>query len=281
MATVDLTSGILAGTTLEVWDAEQLGYAADSIHRDRLEKVSFYRGELRRKTFRGVTFQSCSFARTTFRSISFRKCAFNNVDMIRTVFVDCTFSECDFLNCDPYNARFTRCAVDPAYFKKCYQDDNVYNKALILFSTLRQSLEREGNGRMARTAEYYYRIWERRRLYHLWRTKETSGFWPWCRSFLVAILTGYGERPVYIGGWILALITFMGFVYQRWFPAAIGAKQANFADYWFFSFRLFCTQGLTSTFAGRGVVACEVLEVAIGLVLIALLLGSVTRKLSS
>jgi hypothetical protein len=134
---------------------------------------------------------------------------------------------------------------------------------------------------MARAAEYYYRVWERRRLYHLWKTKETSGFWPYCRSCVVAILTGYGEQPIYIGGWIIFLITAMGFVYQRWFPGAVGTKEAKFADYWFFSFKLFCAQGLTSMSVSRGFVACQVLEVAIGLVLVALLVGSVTRKLSS
>jgi hypothetical protein len=77
---------------------------------------------------------------------------------------------------------------------------------------------------MARVAEYHYHIWERRRLYQLWKVHETSGPWPWFRSLLVAILTGYGERPVYIGGWMLLLITVMATIYWRWFPYSVTAS---------------------------------------------------------
>jgi hypothetical protein len=134
---------------------------------------------------------------------------------------------------------------------------------------------------MARVAEYHYRVWERRRLYQLWRVHETSGFWPWFRSLLVAILTGYGERPVYVGGWMLVLITIMSAVYWKWFPYAVSVANAGPGDYWYFSFKVFCAQGFETQFVTTGLLCCQVTEFALGLILIALLVGSVTRKLSS
>jgi hypothetical protein len=286
MGSFQPTTGLLTGMTLQIWDADKLAQAAESHTGRKIENVSFYNGELSRKTFRGVSFQHCNFARSRFEHLTFRKCTFTKVDMTRTRFVDCTFSECKFLNCDPYYTSFTNCAVHPAEFDKCYTDDSEWNKALILFSTLRRSIERTGNGRMARVAEYYYRVWERKRLYSLWKVHETSSFFAWFGNLLIAMLTGYGERPVYIGSWMLVLITSMAVVYKSWFPyaiAAAGSSVANghFTDYWFFSFKVFCAQGFTPAPISMGFLTCQVLEFAAGLILVALLVGSVTRKLSA
>ena len=280
MASVQLTTGLLVGKTLHVWDANALVNAADSNH-GKIEDVSFYRGELQRKTLRGIAFGNCNFARSRFERVTFRKCTFTKVDFTRTTFVECSFSECRFVDCDPYNARFIRCVVDPSEFEKCYTEDSLWNKALILFANLRRGLESAGNGRMARVAEYHYRVWERRRLYWLWRVHETSGFWPWFRSLLVSILTGYGERPVYVGTWMLVLISAMAEIYRRWFPYVVSNGNAALGDYWYFSFKVFCAQGFAGEFVTTGLLCCQVTEFALGLILIALLVGSVTRKLSS
>jgi hypothetical protein len=279
MGSIQIPTGLLKGKSLQTWEAVALANLADS-HERRVEDVSFFRGELRRRTFRSITFANCSFARSRFEGITFRKCSFTHVDLTRTIFVECSFSECSFVDCDPYHARFIRCVVDPSEFAKCYTDDDLWNKALILFANLRRGLENGGDGRMARVAEYHYRIWERRRLYQLWKVHETSGPWPWFRSLLVAILTGYGERPVYIGGWMLMLITVMAAIYWRWFPFAVTASNAGLGDYWYFSLKVFCAQGFDSQFVTAGLLCCQVTEFALGLILIALLVGSVTRKLS-
>lgn len=281
MTTFQPTKGLLAGIALEEWEAQDLANAADSQVRNKIERITFYKSELRRKNFRGISFSECNFAKSKFEQVTFRKCTFAKVDFTRTSFVDCTFSECRFVNCDPYYAAFNKCAVNPSEFKECYSQDSDWNKALILFSNLREDLEKEGNGRMARIAEYYYRVWERRRLYRLWKVNETSSFWPWFRNFTVAALTGYGERPMYLGSWMLVLVTLMAFVYLKWFPYALASNQNGFTDYWYFSFKVFCAQGFTSEPMSLGLLSCQVLEFAIGLVLVALLVGSVTRKLSS
>ena len=72
MASVQLTSGLLVGKTLHVWDAAALVDAAESNH-GKIEDVSFYRGELQRKTFRGIAFGNCNFAKSKFERITFRK----------------------------------------------------------------------------------------------------------------------------------------------------------------------------------------------------------------
>jgi Pentapeptide repeats (9 copies) len=232
MGTIQLPTGLLAGRNLQVWQPDALADIADSLQ-TKVENVSVYRGELRRrKTFRGVAFENCNFARTRFEGITFRKCSFTRVDLTRSIFVECSFSECNFVDCDPYNARFIRCVVDPSEFKNCYREDSLWNKALILFANLRSGLEKAGNGRMARVAEYHYRVWERRRLYWLWDVHGTSGAWPWFRSLCVAVLTGYGERPAYLGGWMLALITVMAVVYRTCLPYAVTSANPGIEDYW-------------------------------------------------
>jgi hypothetical protein len=279
--TKPVPSGFLKGETLQPWDAAKLEDFADSNERKKLEDISFYRDKLERKTFRGVTFRNCNFARTRFERITFRRCKFTRVDLTKCVFTGCSFSECDFTNCDPYNATFEGCAVDPAQFKNCYVGDDLYNKALILFANLRRSLESSGDGRMARAAQYYYRVWDRRRLYALWRKSEAGGALPWLRSLIVAAVTGYGERPELIGAWMIMLVTVMSLVYRYAFAGFVPRPSGGFGDFWYFSLKVFCAQGFDSRFSTTGLLACQVAEFALGLVLISLFVGSVTRKLSS
>ena len=80
---------------------------------------------------------------------------------------------------------------------------------------------------------------------------------------------------------MLVLISIMAAIYRKWFPHAVSADNAGFGDYWYFSFKVFCAQGFASQFVTAGLLCCQVTEFAIGLVLIALMVGSVTRKLSS
>src|ERR1039458_2231297 len=132
MGSIRLPTGLLAGRNLQVWEAGALAEAADS-HESKLENVSFYHDELRRKTFRGKAFLSCNFARSRFEGITFRKCSFTGFDFTRAVFVECSFSECSFVDCDPYHARFIRCVVDPSEFKKCYREYSLWTKARSFF----------------------------------------------------------------------------------------------------------------------------------------------------
>jgi Pentapeptide repeats (9 copies) len=274
-----IDKGLLKGVDVEIWDAAKLGDFARSEGAGELTQASLYSGELRRLVFRGITFTECSFARTRFVEVTFRRCKFKKVDLTRALFRDCHFSDCIFENCDPYNCSFLRTVVDPATFKPCYGEKD-WNRALILFANLKLGFEKAGNGRLARATEYRYRIWERRRLYHLWRDRETSGPFPWVGSLLVGSLTGYGERPAYVAGWMIALITAMSFVYRHWFPFVATPADNSFARYWYFSFKVFCARGFAPEYATAGLLACQVVEFALGLVLIALLVGSITRKLS-
>ncbi len=279
MATVHIDKGILKGIDLEVWDGAKLVEFARSEQSFDLSRVAYYAGELQRQVFRGVNFTECSFARSRFVSVTFRRCQFRRVDLTRTKFLDCHFSECVFEDCDPYNPRFVRTVVKPAAFKRCYREKD-YNKALLLFTNLRSGFERAGDIRLARAAEYYYRLWERRRSYHLWRHRETSGITSWLGSLFLGSLTGYGERPAYLGVWVTALITIMAAVYQRWFPFVVATASTNFAAYWYFSFKVFCGRGFTPEYVSTALLGCQVSEFTLGLIFISLLVGSVARKLS-
>jgi Pentapeptide repeats (9 copies) len=279
MPSVHIEKGILKGIELEVWDTAKLLEFARSEQPGVLNRVSFYDSELQRVVFRGIKFTECSFARSRFVSITFRRCTFHKVDLTRTRFLDCHFSDCTFDDCDPYNPSFLRTVVKPSAFKNCY-DKESYNKALILFTNLRLGFERAGNVRLERAAEYYYRVWERRRSYYLWRTRSTSGVTPWLGSLFLGSLTGYGERPVYLGIWVTALITILAGIYEHWFPLVVATADKTFASYWFFSFKVFCGRGFTSDYPGGPLLGCQVFEFTLGLIFISLLVGSVTRKLS-
>jgi hypothetical protein len=192
--------------------------------------------------------------------------------------VNCYFSDCQFIDCDPYYPTFARTVINPKAFEKCYGPQEL-NKALVLFAALKRGLEASGYHREARAADYYYRRWERELLYQRWTSKGTSGIRPWLWSLLVATLTGYGERPQYLAFWMYGLITVAAFVYWEWMPWSVSGAKA-FRDYWYFSFKVFCAQGFTSSPITRGLLIGELLEFSLGLLLISLLLGSIARKLS-
>lgn len=279
MATPKITTGILKGEELQEKSEEDLRRLASS-DAHALDHISFYKQTLRHTTFRGVTFETCGFAKSLFESVTFRKCTFKRVDLIRSRFINCYFSDCQFLNCDPYYASFKRSVIDAAAFKKCYDSEVDVRKGLLLFSRLRRDLLGAGDSRRSRAAEYYYRTWERKLLYSRWRSSGKSGATPWALSLTLGWLTGYGERPIYVVAWIFALITVMGAVYRKFFPFSTPPANYGFWSYWYFSFKIFCAKGFTNDVMSAGLLTCQVTEFMVGILFLALLVGSVTRKLS-
>jgi hypothetical protein len=280
MSTIHILTGILAGKDLTESSAEQMAAFARS-ERTRLERISLYGAKLSDLTFRGVTFSECGFAKAVFKNIKFRRCQFQIVDLTRTSFVHCQFSDCEFVDSDPYYVSFPESEIDPSSFGKCYSKTTDWNKALILFSTLRALHQSEGDSRGARIAEYYFRIWERRRLYLRWRKTEFSGPLPYFWSLFQGALTGYGERPAYLAVWILAVITFWAAFYSWFFPSVVQPSLHGFHAYWYFSFRVLFGQGFSAGDTSTSLILPEVLEFGSGLVLVSLLIGSISRKLSA
>jgi hypothetical protein len=279
MSDVQIEKGLLKGLSLAQVDQERLREFSHSESQE-LRRTSFYKGSLNRATFRGVKFLECSFSKSTFDSVIFRKCIFTRVDLTRSEFKNCYFSDCKFVDCDPYYVSFVETVIEPRAFRECYRSGETdLNKALLLFSRLKRNLEEAGDHTGSRSADYYYRRWQRRLLYHRWRFREVSGGMPWLWSLLIGALTGYGERPVYAVLWIFSLITVMGAVYCKFFPFVVAGTANGFLAYWYFSFKIFCAKGFTET-VGKGLVAAQVSEFTIGLIFLALLVGSITRKLS-
>jgi hypothetical protein len=277
---VTITKGILNGLTLQELAETDLRSLAQSSARTKLESASFYKGSLRAAVFQGITFTQCSFARATFEKINFSRCTFNRVDLTRTAFKQCFFSDTAFVDRDPYYASFEGTEIDPSSFKGCFGTHAEWNKALLLFSGLRRSLREIGETRSSRTAEYYFRVWQRRRLFHRWRFKRISGFGAWFGSLCLGALTGYGERPVYLGGWAFAVITTLSLVYMKWLPYALSSVTHRFWDYWYYSFKVFFAQGLSADFQSVSLSVVQVAEFISGLVMVSLLIGSIARKLS-
>lgn len=280
MATIHIQKGILKGLDLEEYTSGQLQGLAEPAHATSLTRISFYKNELGRALYRGICFSECSFAQSILKHVSFYKCKFVKVDLTRTKFVNCFFFGCEFEDCDPYHASFENTEVNPTSFKECYRLDGDWNKALVLFSELRKSFLTSGDGRLSRTADYYFRLWQRRRLHHLWKSKQRSGFLQWFWSFCLWLLTGYGERPAYLFVWALCVISAVGVVYAKWFPFLVPAPKHGYADFWYLSSQVFFGKGLSVTFQTIGLSIVQLGEFGCGLVLIALLIGSITRKLS-
>jgi hypothetical protein len=218
MDKVTIQSGILKNLTLDVYTKERLEGLAEPSDPNSIRRASFYRGELGRAVYRGVTFSECGFGQSVFKHVSFYKCRFYKVDFTRTKFENCFFFKCDFQNCDPYYASFENSEIDPASFKECYVIDSDWNKAVVLFSELRRSLAAYGEGSLSRSADYYFRTWHRRRLRHLWMKKQMSGPLPWLRSVCLWLLTGYGEMPGNLAFWAVLVISALAAVYMKWFP---------------------------------------------------------------
>jgi hypothetical protein len=258
-------------------DLHKLSQSAERIE---LARASFYKGNLKGATFQGVTFKECGFARITFEKIYFSRCKFTRVDLTRAVFKECFFSDTTFDDCDPYYTSFERTEIDPSSFKHCFRSHDEWNKALLLYSNLRSSLKELGETRSSRSAEYYFRVWQRRRLFHRWHFKRIAGFGAWFGSLCLGAVTGYGERPVYLAGWAFAVITGLSVIYMKWLPYALDSVNRGFRDYWYYSFKVFFAQGLAAGFQSVPLSALQVAEFLSGLVMVSLLIGSIARKLS-
>lgn len=274
------TKGKLANIDLEPCTDEDLVKLSRSPSRTQLKRVSFYKGLLRGVTFQGITFAECNFAKVRFEKVTFSRCTFRTVDLTRTVFIDCFLSDCSFVDADLYYPEFQRTEVDPASFKKSFSSHEEWNKALLLFAELRRSLRELGESRLSRKADYFFRIWQRRRLYHRWKFKRIAGFGPWFRSLCLAALNGYGERPAYLAIWAFGVVTAAALVYWRFFPFAVSTTDPRFVDFWYYSFKVFFAQGLSAGFQSGALTFAQMAELVSGLVLVALLIGSVARKLS-
>lgn len=280
---VTISKGILSGLNLRELTEADLRKLSQSGDPAELVRASFYKGAIERATFRGVTFEECSFARATFTNVNFSRCIFHRVDLTKTALKNCFFSDTTFVDCDPYNATFWRTEISPSSFKRCIRGtraDRELNKALILYSTLRRSLREMGETRLSKAADYYFRVWQRKRLYHRWHLTRISGFGPWIWSLCLGALTGYGERPVYLAGWAFAVITGLSMIYMEWIPSALDIAHRHFGDYWYYSFRVFFAQGLSNAYQSPVLSTLQAAEFLSGLVMVSLLIGSVVRKLS-
>jgi hypothetical protein len=152
-----------------------------------------------------------------------------------------------------YYPTFTETEVDPASFRNSFQSHEEWNKALILFAELRRSLRALGESRLSRKADYFFRVWHRRRLFHRWKLKRI---------------------------WALLVITIGAVIYDKWLPQALATPHTRFLDFWYYSFKVFFAQGLAGDFQTAILMLVQVGEFLTGLVLVALLIGSIARKLS-
>jgi hypothetical protein len=276
---VTIPKGKLAGLELREITESDLRAVSQSANRTDLTRVSFYKGALKRAIFQGINFTEANFARVQFEDISFSRCKFQKVDFTQTSFKSCVFSDCSFVDCDPYYASFEKTEVDPSAFKRCFSSQE-WNKALILFSRLVAELRDMGESRFSRVAEYYFRIWQRKRLFHRWWFKRIAGFGSWFWSLCNYAFTGYGERPMYLAGWAVVVITSMSEIYMKWIPYALTGPNHRFVEYWYYSFKVFFGRGLVSEFQTALLSFVQMSEFLLGLVMVALLIGSVARKLA-
>jgi hypothetical protein len=92
--------------------------------------------------------------------------------------------------------------------------------------------------------------------------------------------TGYGERPSYLAIWAFGFITALSLVYMIWFPSVPINGNNNFMSYWYYSFKVFFAQGLDVGFQSMRLAFVQMGEFLSGLVMVALLIGSIARKLS-
>lgn len=277
---VTISKGILAGLSLQELNETDLHKASQSAARTELARCSFYKGNLSETTFQGMSFKECSFARVTFDKVTFSRCTFHRVDLTRAAFKNCFFSDTTFVDCDPYYTSFEQTEISPSSFNRCFHAHSDWNKALLLYGNLRRSLREMGETRSSRVAEYYFRVWQRRRLYHRWHLKRISSFGPWLWSLSLGALTGYGERPIYLAAWAVLAITSFSLVYMKWTPYALDSAHRLFDDYWYYSFRVFFAQGLTTGFQSISLSSIQASEFLSGLIMVSLLIGSVARKLS-
>jgi len=279
-AVIRLPKGKLAGIELRTTTDAELRGIAQSTNHTEVAKVSFYGGNLAHATFQGIKFIDSNLARVAFEDVTFSRCKFECVDLTRASFKNCSFSDCRFVNCDPYYTSFEKTEIDPAAFRRCFASHDEWNKALLLFSVLRLQLKEMGETRYSRMAEYWFRVWQRRRLYNRWRLKRVAGFGSWFGSLCLGALTGYGERPIYLAGWALGVVTIMSRVYMAWIPEALPTQTRHSTEFWYYSFRVFFGQGFTPQYSSAPLAIAQIGEFSVGLIMVALLIGSVARKLS-
>jgi hypothetical protein len=277
---IQIEKGKLAGHSLKELTERELREFAHSALATEMKGCSFYKGQLEKVSFDGVSFIECNFARVSFTRVRFRNCTFERVDLTRAHFRDCVLVDCVFSDSDPYYAIFESTEVEASAFRRCYVSLSEWNKAVVLFAHLRKALEEYGETRASRAAEYYFRVWQRRRLYHRWRFKRFTGFGPWLWSLCIGALTGYGERPIYLGGWALGIVTSWAQIYRAFFSFALPSPGRGFMEFWYYSFKVFFARGPAADFQTSGLAIVQASEFLFGIIWVALLIGSVARKLS-
>lgn len=277
---IRISKGKLAGLELTEATEGDLARLSRSTSQVQLSKTSFYQGSLRGVIFQGLVFTECNFAKATLEKVTFSRCKFSRVDLTRTSFRGCFFSDCTFSDCDIYYPSFSGTEVDPTSFKNCFLSHEEWNKALILFAELRRSLREIGESRLSRKADYFFRVWQRRRLFHRWKFKRIAGFGPWFWSLCIGALNGYGERPQYLAFWAFAVISAASVIYKEWLPYVLNVPNPRLVDYWFYSFKVFFAQGLSVGFQSVPLMLIQTGEFLAGLILVSLLIGSTVRKLS-
>ncbi len=277
---IRISKGKLAGLELTEATEEDLTRLSRSTSQVQLRKTSFYQRSLSGVIFQGLAFTECNFAKATLEKVTFSRCKFSKVDFTRTSFKGCFFSDCTFSDCDIYYPSFSETEVDPASFKNCFLLHEEWNKALILFAELRRSLREIGESRLSRKADYFFRVWQRRRLFHRWKLKRIAGFAPWFWSLCIGALNGYGERPQYLAFWAFGVVSAASVIYKVWLPYALNVPNPRLVDYWFYSFKVFFAQGLSAGFQSVSLMLMQTGEFLAGLILVSLLIGSTARKLS-
>lgn len=176
---------------------------------------------IRRKTFR-----ICNFSKSSFRECTFTDCRFVQCGFIGTAFEDCEFHNCSFSYCNPNKARFERTYLDPdAFAHNGFHRKQHANVSAGLFQRLLNTARAIGHRRFADSAEYHYRIWERR-LQWIEALDRNRALWQrlvslrrYTTSLVHYAVAGYGVRIGRLLAWTVVLVTVMTLLNRALWPA--------------------------------------------------------------
>lgn len=180
-------------------EIEDMVYLPDDLKRDES-----FRGLMKKKKFKNV-----SFSKTNIENINFRDCEFIDCLFIGTQFKNCEFHKCRFIGCNPYKIIFEKCYIDPDAFKNLLDEKKYTNIGLHLFNQLTKNSRNEEYYHFLKKASYLYQCWIRYDLNRKLEQRELSWvkwFIRWLPSVIYDGFAGYGWRTGRFIAWSIVLI---------------------------------------------------------------------------
>lgn len=234
-----------------------------------------------------ATFRCVSFAKKTIRECTFTECIFEDCLFIGTVFDNCEFHSCTFPNTNPYKLKIRETYLDPKAWQKSFSMDKYANIGVHLFQQLMENASRARQPEHAIEAEFLFREWKIAQSKYDHDNEKISNL-QYAKVVLVSVVYGkffgFGIRAknsmITASVSLLAIMSYNAFFWDR-----LGIKKSDLSVEPSLDMIVYFTTVTLSTLGYGDLVPTTpwgrwsvVIEVALGLLLTAMLINAIVKR---